>query len=358
MKLKAVIIFIAFIIFSCFGPLDVNHDLIQNPEKAVFLFNSLNDQYKKAVADEDVLKIKRIAETADWVLQYDKLRIEDVDNLKTAALKSMEEIKDMKLKRAKYYIGRKQIVNACVEYTNIKMSDPGNKEAAGFLKDHKTEIDAFVADRKKTAKKLIETKDYNKAYGELKRVNFFVQSDSETKNLMKECDDLKSVEIKTSLDKAKKNFDEKKYNDAISSARFVLGLDPNSKDAIDILQKCSAITKKNVNYKSSVKKDDKSAYYNNAMDLFNKKLYTQAKNEIIKYLSSNNDAKGQDLDNKISAAIKQQVDAFMGDAVFDYNSQKFEEALDLFNKILAVDPSNEIAADYKSRIEKRMKAFE
>jgi tetratricopeptide (TPR) repeat protein len=90
----------------------------------------------------------------------------------------------------------------------------------------------------------------------------------------------------------------------------------------------------------------------------NNKQYALAKKEIKKCLIITDDQKALDLSNRIDVEIKKQTDVLMGDAVLNYNSQKYEEALKMFNQILEIDRNNDIAMDYKSRIEKRLKALD
>ena len=321
MKNRLIFIIIICLFFSTLYSFAFWDSIIPESKKAEILYSFLLKEYKTDIKEEDVNDLKIIKFYLNWVILLDRSKKEDVKNLKENIKKDINNIVENNLEKARSYIKKKFYISAAMQYVKIKAMVFYSKEANDYLKKYKKDIKKYAKNKKNEAKKLIKNKDYLLAEKELKRVIKLYSNETETKFFLTLCDKRKKKEFKKIIKEAKKYFFEKNYNKAIKKAELALSFNPTSEEAKRIISESYKITK-TCSKKTKKRKD---LDQNNIRTINNTKV-------IIKDL--------------------------MKEAVFNYNSQKYDKALKIFNEILGIQPDNEIAQDYKSRIEKRMKAFE
>ena len=343
---------------------------IPKEKKASFLYSELYDQYQVALDDGDLKKMRKITRDIVWVYLLDSSRKEQVLNLNSKINYNIGIIKTNKLKRARTYAGRKDYISAAIEYKYILDFEPSNKEARTFFKDNKEMLEKLIDSVKDSIRKALDDGNYLKAEQNIERIKIIKPGDVNLPSFSYETEKLKRNQRDEYIKLAKKRFEQNRFDSAIYDARLALKIDPNSyeaqkiiDDATGYIRKQTTVKKNNTLLKEKQKqaekqKDEADSYYYNALDALKNKQYDDARREIRKCLLITDDQKAQDLSKKIEAEIKKEVDTLMGDAVLNYNSQKYEEALKLFNKILDIDRNNDTALDYKSRIEKRLKALD
>jgi tetratricopeptide (TPR) repeat protein len=366
MKTTFLLLFTSMLFFSCL----TWDSPISQDKKASFLYNQLYEQYQVALDYINLEKMKQITKDLEWVYSLDPSRKDQVLTLISNINNNIKLIKANKLKRAQGFVKQKDYLNAAIEYQTIINFEPGNKEAADFFKTYKLQLDDLVGKNKVDAKKSIDEGNYIKAEKIIVRLKTIRPNDSDLTSLSRAIEKLKFTQRDEYIKSAKKRYNEGKFDQAVYNARLALNIDPKSNEAQKIIddsnkniKKQTVVKKTNDTVKDKPKETDKQkgeadTYYDNALEYLNNKQYAVAKQEIQKCLIMTDDQKALDLSAKIDAEIKKQVDVLMGDAVLNYNSQKYEDALKLFNQILDIDTNNDAAMDYKSRIEKRLKALD
>jgi tetratricopeptide (TPR) repeat protein len=205
---------------------------------------------------------------------------------------------------------KKDYFNAAYEYSMIIEFEPENNDAIMFFKNNDEKIKEIVIQIKIEIKKSLNENNLVLAENKLNKLKIIIPRDAELKYLV--------VEVK----------------------------------------KKKQISEQTIAYVKNTKiKEDPEMYYKNALKAFNEKDYLIAKKEIRRYRNIKEDQKSLDLYNKIDGEIKKIVNELMPDAILNYNSQKYDEALKLFNQVLEVD-NNDEALDYKVRIERKLKALD
>ncbi|OHD14459.1 MAG: hypothetical protein A2086_09240 [Spirochaetes bacterium GWD1_27_9] len=338
------------------------YEKIPDNKKAEFLFNYLNEQYQTALSNGDIGKLNFLLKEFGWVSKLDKERTDEINDLIDTITQSIESIKKNKLANAKRFLDKKDFINASIEYSIVRQVDKSNTETVDFFNKYKNEVNNAIIETENKLKKFLSDKNFIKAEQELRKIILIHSDNVNINEFTEQINKLKLDEFNRIIALAKKQFDEKKYNNAINNAKLALDISPNSKEARDIIDQSISERTKLVKEQKEKEKQNMEAkiliYYNNALTAFQNKQYAQAKKEIKKYLSLNNNTKGQQLEAKINQEIKLLVDNLMGDAILNYNSLKYEEALKMFKAVLAIDTTNEEALDYKARIEKTLQALE
>jgi tetratricopeptide (TPR) repeat protein len=329
--------------------------LIPDGQKADFLMNYISQEYKEAKSKKDIKRLKYLRSYLPRVSDLDNSRKDEVKRFQETAKKEILGIMENNIKDAEYYIKKKFIISAAIQYKRIKEYDPFNKKASDFFKQHKKEINDFAEAKKKSAAILIKKKDYIAAEKELRLVKKLFPNSPAIDMGLSVCQYGRSNMSVKYYHKASESLKKKNYDEAIKNSRISLAYDPSSERARKIL---NTALQRSTKYTVSTGKngdDNAEQYFQNAGKYFDSGDYEKALSEINIFLRSSKDKKGGELKAKIASAF---VEELMNEAVFNYNSQEYDEALKLFNRILDIEPNNEAAIDYKSRIEKRMKAFD
>lgn len=351
-KTIAILLFFNFYLITLFSNA-VWADPIPDDQKAGILFDFINSEYKKQTRSNNIEYLRYLKTHASWIRLLDNSRKNDVKRLKENIKRTIKNIIDGNLKKARYYIRKKWYISAGMQYTYLKKSVPFNKEATKYIKDHKEDIDNYIKAKKESTKKLIKNKKYITAEKEIKQVLKLHSYDLSALSLLNICNAGKRQKFNKHLWKAKANLRNKKYEEALTNARIALKYDPYSKETKKIINESYSKT-----FTEGYTKSDSSDYishYYKASRHYQNNEYRKARVEILKYLKNTNDKKGYELARKINNEL---VEELLDEAIFNYNSQEYEEALNLFNEILLIRPKNDIALDYKSRLEKRIKAFD
>jgi len=173
--------------------------------------------------------------------------------------------------------------------------------------------------------------------------------------------------IKNYLEQGKIYFSEGNLNEAKSAFEIVVSLDPDNVEAKDYLTKLEARRQELI-----------SAYSTEARTRAGAKDFTKAIEFWKKVLAldpTSAEAKTSiaDLQKQIAAikrppttpppkppekkATAEEIDALYKKGVSLFTAEKYDDALKVFNQVLALDPNHKGAKDYKKRTEARLKAL-
>jgi len=353
---------------------------IPEKRKSDLLIRYLNEEYKDALSKNDLQKLTKILKELDWIDTLDKTKLGAKLTLYENINYSIGQIKKKKINRASILFQKKDVYGAILEYLEVLNIEPSNEDAKLFFEKNEESVNKTIASILPSIKKIITNGNYSSAETVLLRLQL-VSKNPEISTLLKEINKLRIEKNNKMLIEAKKSFNEKDYNKSLSLAKQVLDFDNKNNKAIKIYENAffeiqnltkqekgklvTTKTTKKTNTDKSTKVEDISKttepIYNRALTFFNEKRFKDAKDEISKYFDLTDDKKGRELESKILSALKEQkskIDTIIGDAILNYNSEKYEVALKQFNQVLSLDPDNEEALEYSSRIQMRMKAFE
>ncbi|HOV14268.1 MAG TPA: hypothetical protein PK771_08300 [Spirochaetota bacterium] len=380
MRYFYLLLFFVFLIFSC-KTMNTGWDgNIQEKRKSDLLIRYLNEEYKDALSKNDLQKLTKILKELDWIDTLDKTKLGAKLTLYENINYSIGQIKKKKINRASILFQKKDVYGAILEYLEVLNIEPSNEDAKLFFEKNEESVNKTIASILPSIKKIITNGNYSSAETVLLRLQL-VSKNPEISTLLKEINKLRIEKNNKMLIEAKKSFNEKDYNKSLSLAKQVLDFDNKNNKAIKIYENAffeiqnltkqekgklvTTKTTKKTNTDKSTKVEDISKttepIYNRALTFFNEKRFKDAKDEISKYFDLTDDKKGRELESKILSALKEQkskIDTIIGDAILNYNSEKYEVALKQFNQVLSLDPDNEEALEYSSRIQMRMKAFE
>ena len=380
MRYFYLLLFFVFLIFSC-KTMNTGWDgNIPEKRKSDLLIRYLNEEYKDALSKNDLQKLTKILKELDWIDTLDKTKLGAKLTLYENINYSIGQIKKKKINRASILFQKKDVYGAILEYLEVLNIEPSNEDAKLFFEKNEESVNKTIASILPSIKKIITNGNYSSAETVLLRLQL-VSKNPEISTLLKEINKLRIEKNNKMLIEAKKSFNEKDYNKSLSLAKQVLDFDNKNNKAIKIYENAffeiqnltkqekgklvTTKTTKKTNTDKSTKVEDISKttepIYNRALTFFNEKRFKDAKDEISKYFDLTDDKKGRELESKILSALKEQkskIDTIIGDAILNYNSEKYEVALKQFNQVLSLDPDNEEALEYSSRIQMRMKAFE
>jgi tetratricopeptide (TPR) repeat protein len=371
-KIPGIILILLFLtgLTSCRQPSASWDDPISDEQKAEFLLATLKGYYREAVTNEDFTTLLTIQRDANWVARLDRTRKDEIAAFEEDIDKAIDKVKATKLKRINYYREKNWFVSTTIEYKQILIIEPFNKEAKSYIREKKDDINKYIKDRKTRAKVLLSKKYFLAAAKELKKLPELVPGDLETKRLLARADRLKREKIRKLLKLGKELTKEEDYARALKTTEEILKLDPDNTEALVMrseAKKMKGGTKKKStsNNRATTRKKASNndtarykGYFEKAKKYFDDKRYAEARDEIETFLSLTTSEEAIALQKKINKSLNTQVSNLLDNAVLLYNSQKYEDALEEFKQVLYLDPGNEAAEDYRSRIEKMMRAFQ
>lgn len=372
MKKCVYLLLIFLLLFSC---VSVQWDKdIPEKKKADFLIRHLNEEYEAGVKNSDLKKLNDLLKYVELIESFDKTRFDDKELLIKKINESIINIKAKKFDKARGFVSKKDFYNASLEFIDIKEIESQNKEITDFFKNNKNEIELSINNNLESIEKMLKDEAFQKAKLILGKLGKITTSSKKVNDLMKETIKLENQKLNTLLNDARSSFEKKDYKKSLTLSKLILDFDNNFKDAGEIfkssflslkVEKEKSIESDKTKKKKSSEKEDNAkivdTLYKKALELFNMGKYSESEKEIKRYLDKSDDKKGRELEAKIKKVIKEiseKIKTILGDAILNYNSEKYENALNQFKEVLSLDPDNEEALEYKSRIEKRIKAFE
>jgi tetratricopeptide (TPR) repeat protein len=320
-------------------------------EMSVASYNEGVILYNEALEEEKAgnLIIEKY-QTADSKLA-DSL-IQDRNNTKAAILKNkidnkLSEYKTQNLSNAQFAENKKDPVSALMFYNKMARLEDNpdielkiktlmtNQTVINFIMNSRTDINSAV-----NARKFITAKR------EISKLLLILPGDKSLISLQNNV----SVQLKNLAEiyykKARALYNRDLYEDCMTQARNALVYDPDFIKAQELYN----LAQSDLNEIQSSQK---------AYELFKKKNYLGAlyiANRILVGDRENQDASA--LKARILKIFRDNARDYLNEGITYYNNAEYDKAIENFNIVLLVDPSNNVASDYINRAESKQKAIE
>ncbi len=371
------IFFIFILVFSCKSVGNVSWDsFIPEKKKSDLVLRYFNEEYRSAMSTHDLEKLTNLLKYVDNIDILDKTKLEDKIDLTQRITMSIQQIKEKKISRAALLLKKKDIYGAILENLEVLNVEPTNSVVLDFFEKNRDDIEKTIVAILPSINKMVQDEKFDSAEKILKRLSL-ISKKTEITAIKKDIDKLRLEKNKKLMVDAKKSYDEKDFNKSLSLLKTLLDNDNKNNEALTLYEKTffevqnlkneekNKITKNDTKTNKTNKKEDISKttdpIFERANTFFTQGKLKSAKMEIERYFEFTDDKKGRDLEAKILSSIrerKSKIDTILGDAILNYNSEKYDEALKQFNQVISLDADNEDASEYISRIQMRIKAFE
>ena len=239
-----------------------------------------------------------------------------------------------------------RLSEAINDFQTVLNIDPANEIAKTFLQKSQSLINDTVKLNLKQAQEEAANNNYAKALEYYREVIKLDANNNEAKKGADFCQSKIQGDIKGHMDKGIALFNTQKYKDATDEFQNALALDSEYLPAKDWLGKSQQLYEKN---KVSITIGEDMQ---NGIDQFQNKNYAQAKTFFQKVLSNdtgNKDAKDylKKCDIELAKLQKQEeIAKVITDGLIQYRRKKFNEAIEIWQKAKAMDPSNTAIEEY------------
>lgn len=278
---------------------------------------------------------------------------------------SQEELKERerieKLQKAEVfynrglsYYGRKTFEEAIKEFDQALLLNPNHENAKKYRQMAIDELEAERLGLKglEAAKSFYEKgmKNFNeeKYYQAKKDFNMAIKAYpafKEAVEMLPKAEERLAQQIKPFFNEAVSDYRKRKFSSATENFNQVLKLDPENKEALEYLDKIQNEKNAAIQF-----------HFTEGKRAFNSQDYSKAIyhfNEVVFLDNENREAR------KLLEAAREKVRAetekLHAQALKEYEAQRFDEAIALWKKVLALDAANKVAENYIEEAEKKKK---
>jgi len=297
------------------------------------ILNQSIDLYNTAIANEDYDMLYQAGLGFLYVWVY--------TNGSKVAEEYLDKIREFKRKKLSDYIAlaqkyekNKDIITAASYWGKVLKIDPENKQAKEFFAKNNEIIKKEIQKYLENAKKLLENQKFDEAEKLYKTVLLFDPNNLEAKNGIQKVKEEREKAALSYFNKGKEAFEKKDYNTAQKYFKLALDLGYDKKAIKPYLDKIDIIL--------NIEK-----YYQNCLDAFNKQDYFAAENYAKKVLNLDPNYKDiNELYSKIQKGINDTLLAWYNQAVELFNQKVYDKALELFQKIAKYNPNYKDVQNY------------
>ena len=289
--------------------------------------------YNTAIANEDYDMLYQAGLGFLYVWVY--------TNGSKVAEEYLDKIREFKSKKLSDYIAlaqkyekNKDIITAASYWGKVLKIDPENKQAKEFFAKNNEIIKKEIQKYLENAKKLLENQKFDEAEKLYKTVLLFDPNNLEAKNGIQKVKEEREKAALSYFNKGKEAFEKKDYNTAQKYFKLALDLGYDKKAIKPYLDKIDIIL--------NIEK-----YYQNCLDAFNKQDYFAAEDYAKKVLNLDSNYKDiNELYSKIQKGINDTLLAWYNQAVELFNQKVYDKALELFQKIAKYNPNYKDVQNY------------
>jgi tetratricopeptide (TPR) repeat protein len=209
-----------------------------------------------------------------------------------------------------------------------------NASVVSYISERSDAIDQFMRDKKylEAKQKVIQVLWVNPYDGRANR-----QSREIDRQLQRLADDL--------YKQAQSQFDSGDYAACIASLEKALTYRQDFQQARKLLEDAN-------------KEYADIALLNQARTSYQNGSFMTALNAVNKLLRTDpRNAEAKTLKDKILAALRSNLNTYLGNGIEFYNNGEYEKAIAEFDKVLAVEPYNGVATDYRTKAVSKLEAI-
>lgn len=303
-------------------------------EEGIFslIINEAISLYNSAIANEDLDLLFQAADMFFYVYGRTGSLIAKsyLDKIREYKQKKLVEFTNLALK----YEKNKDIINAARFWGKVLKLDPKNKKAKEFFEKNgeliKKEIKRYLED----AKELLNKKKFDEAKKLYKTILLFDPNNFEAKEGLKKVEEEKTKLAEQYFNKGVEAFNKKDFLNAQKYFNMALDLGYDKKVIKIYLEK--------IDMYLNIEK-----YYQNCIDAFNKQDFFLAEDyakKVINYDPNYKDIK--ELYDKIKQGIENILLSWYNQAIELFNQKIYDKALELFQKIAKYNPNYKDVQNY------------
>ena len=226
--------------------------------------------------------------------------------------------------------------SASVQEDNLNMTKIRNLSTNSVIK-------RYIQYREKSIAQAVKTKSYLLAARNQAEVLMLISPDDpEIRDLDNQINDIIRPYPDKFYDTAKKYYDSYMYQECINYLNYALAYDPDMKRAIDLRNQATL----DMNIANDL---------DNAYQQYNSRNYLNAL-RITDVLSKTKNV--SELAVRITNQLKANMKYYEDTGKTYYNNSDYDNAVVMFNSVLAVDPSNSEALDYRNRAQAKINAIQ
>lgn len=252
------------------------------------------------------------------------------------------------------YYGRKTYEEAIAEFEQAVLLNPDHEQAKRYLAMAREEYEAEKAGLRgiEAANSFYEKgmKNYSerKYYNAVHDFRFAVKAypgHEEAQDMLPKAQEALDAQVRPYLQRGENEYRRKKFSNAEQEFDNALKLDPDNETAKEFLKKLSDEKSAAITYNMTEgKRNFGKSNYSKAISHFD---------EVVKLDPDNKEA--ANLLAQSRAQVKTRVDALHAEALKDYEAGNYPSAIKKWEKVLEVDPANALAARYIKDAEDKQK---
>jgi tetratricopeptide (TPR) repeat protein len=270
-------------------------------------------------------------------------RTEDI--LKQAEKEASQKVAKFYSKGIKYKKGKKYD-DALSMFLNIEEIDPNYKDVQDQIKFCRVKLVKKYKEDIKKAQKLYKRKHYSEAYSFCLKARRYDPEGSDVTRLMSDIQEIFDKETDKHRKKAENYYSKNDYEGAKEELQKLLKINPWDKEANKILKNCNRKIALNKEYLAAAKEFKKRNYFEALARFHNINRREKGYKDTDWYLA------------EIGKVLSSHVPEYYNKGVQYYEKEKYEEAIDEWNKVLIIDPNHEKAREYQKRAQAKLEIKE
>lgn len=298
----------------------------------LLILNEAVDKYNTAIANEDLDLLLQAANMFFYV--YGNMGFQVAKDY----LDKIEEYKKKKIveyaNNALKYEKNKDILNAAKFWAKVLKLDPQNNQAKEFFNKNNELIRKEIAKYLEEAKKQLANQKYDEAIKLFMSVLSFDPNNLEAKEGLKKAQEEKNKAAQDYFNKGKEAFDKKDYSKAQKYFKLALDLGYDKRLIKSYLDK--------IEFYLNAEK-----YYQSSLEAYNKQDYFTAEDYAKKIMNLDPNYKDiKELYDKIKQGIENILLSWYNQAIELFNQKIYDKALELFQKIAKYNPNYKDVQNY------------
>jgi|GEM_PF-1915002 len=302
--------------------------------RGVGYYNQKN--YKRAL--QELNKALAVKPSDTEALRYKNLTLESIEFTKNEIERLTREAE--RLERGDNF------VKANNRYRQILELEPDNRYAKEKLAYLKSYISKVVQSKFFKANHFFDQKEYQKAIGAFREILSIDPTHRASKDYLNRAQQLLTEQLDQRYQQALTYFEQKEYENSLEEINYILSVDNKYSLALSLqAQLMSNISLKNL--ASQGEKYFQKGDYINAQKIFSQILAKNPENKTaLTYL--------RDSENK----IKKRIEELFNEGMINYSEGDYNAAIQVWNRILKLDPYNSSTLEYIQKATERLRALD